>query len=64
MAKSVLIERPFGKPIVRNDEVTIVRVALENAVSVAGTLLLTEATLTIVPEPPRATSAGAATAYG
>jgi chaperonin GroEL len=29
------------------------RIALENAVSVAGTLLLTEATLTDVPEPPR-----------
>ncbi len=33
------------------DPTKVVRVALENAVSVAGTLLLTEATLTEVPEP-------------
>jgi chaperonin GroEL len=33
------------------DPTKVVRVALENAVSVAGTLLLTEATLTDVPEP-------------
>jgi chaperonin GroEL len=34
------------------DPAKVVRLALENAVSVAGTLLLTEATLTEVPEPP------------
>jgi chaperonin GroEL len=33
------------------DPTKVVRVALENAVSVAGTLLLTEATLTEVREP-------------
>jgi len=33
------------------DPTKVVRVALENAVSVAGVLLLTEATLTEVPEP-------------
>jgi chaperonin GroEL len=33
------------------DPTKVVRVALENAVSVAGTLLLTEATMTRVPEP-------------
>ncbi len=33
------------------DPTKVVRVALENAVSVAGTLLLTEATLTEIPEP-------------
>jgi chaperonin GroEL len=33
------------------DPTKVVRVALENAVSVAGTLLLTEATLTELPEP-------------
>ena len=33
------------------DPTEVVRVALENAVSVAGTLLLTEATLTEIPEP-------------
>jgi chaperonin GroEL len=33
------------------DPTKVVRIALENAVSVAGTLLLTEATLTDVPEP-------------
>jgi len=32
------------------DPTKVVRVALENAVSVASTLLLTEATLTEVPE--------------
>jgi chaperonin GroEL len=31
----------------------VVRVALENAVSVASVLLLTEATMTEIPEPPR-----------
>jgi chaperonin GroEL len=35
------------------DPTKVVRVALENAVSVAGVLLLTEATLTEVPEPKR-----------
>jgi chaperonin GroEL len=35
------------------DPTKVMRIALENAVSVAGTLLLTEATLTDVPEPPR-----------
>ena len=33
------------------DPVKVVRLALENAVSVAGVLLLTEATMTEVPEP-------------
>jgi chaperonin GroEL len=37
------------------DPTKVVRVALENAVSVAGVLLLTEATLTDVPEPKRET---------
>jgi chaperonin GroEL len=36
------------------------RIALENAVSVACTLLLTEATLTEIPEPPRAEAGSAA----
>ena len=37
------------------DPTKVVRVALENAVSVSGTLLLTEATMTEIPEPrPRA----------
>jgi chaperonin GroEL len=35
------------------DPTKVVRIALENAVSVAGVLLLTEATLTEVPEPRR-----------
>jgi len=39
------------------DPTKVMRIALENAVSVAGTLLLTEATLTDIPEPPRATPA-------
>ena len=34
------------------DPAKVVRVALENAVSVASTLLLTEATMTEIPEPP------------
>ena len=34
------------------DATKVVRCALENAVSVAGTLLLTEATMTDIPEPP------------
>jgi chaperonin GroEL len=33
------------------DATKVVRLALENAVSVAGTLLLTEATLTEIPKP-------------
>ena len=33
------------------DATKVVRVALENAVSVAGVLLLTEATMTDLPEP-------------
>jgi chaperonin GroEL len=37
------------------DPTKVVRIALENAVSVAGVLLLTEATLTEVPEPKRGT---------
>ena len=37
------------------DPTKVVRVALENAVSVASILLLTEATMTIIPEPPAAT---------
>jgi chaperonin GroEL len=37
------------------DPTKVVRIALENAVSVAGVLLLTEATLTDVPEPQRET---------
>jgi chaperonin GroEL len=40
------------------DPTKVVRVALENAVSVAGVLLLTEATMTEVPEP-KAKAAGA-----
>lgn len=35
------------------DPTKVVRIALENAVSVAGTLLLTEATLTEIPEEPK-----------
>jgi chaperonin GroEL len=34
------------------DPTKVVRVAVENAVSVASTLLLTEATMTDAPEPP------------
>ena len=33
------------------DPTKVVRIALENAVSVAGVLLLTEATMTEIPEP-------------
>ena len=40
------------------DPTKVVRVALENAVLVASTLLLTEATLTEIPEPKRAPPAG------
>jgi chaperonin GroEL len=35
------------------DPVKVVRIAIENAVSVAGVLLLTEATMTEIPEPPK-----------
>ena len=35
------------------DATKVVRVALENAVSVASTLLLADATLTEIPEPPQ-----------
>jgi chaperonin GroEL len=35
------------------DPTEVVRIALENAVSVAGVLLLTEATMTEIPEPAR-----------
>ena len=38
------------------DPAKVVRVALENAVSVASLLLLTEATMTEIPEPPKARS--------
>ena len=38
------------------DPTKVVRIAVENAVSVASVLLLTEATLTEVPEPKRETS--------
>ncbi len=44
------------------DATKVTRVALENAVSVAGTLLLTEATLTEIPEAEKAGPAGAAEA--
>ena len=36
------------------DPTKVVRIALENAVSVAGVLLLTEATITELPEPEKA----------
>ncbi|MBS1118093.1 MAG: groEL [Deltaproteobacteria bacterium] len=39
------------------DPTKVVRLALENAVSVAGVLLLSEATMTEPPEPPRAAAA-------
>ena len=41
------------------DPMKVVRLALENAVSVAGVLLLTEATMTEIPEPKEQTPAGA-----
>ncbi len=44
------------------DATKVARVALENAVSVAGTLLLTEATLTEIPETKRTTGLGPAEA--
>ncbi|HVZ34626.1 MAG TPA: chaperonin GroEL, partial [Polyangiaceae bacterium] len=47
------------------DPTKVVRTALQNAVSVASVLLLTEATLTEVPEPPKpAASAGREPSYG
>jgi chaperonin GroEL len=46
------------------DPTKVVRTALENAVSVASLLLLTEATMTEVPEPPKAAPAGREPAYG
>jgi chaperonin GroEL len=39
------------------DPTKVVRVALENAVSVAGVLLLTEATMTDLPEPKKESAA-------
>jgi chaperonin GroEL len=44
------------------DPTKVVRLALENAVSVAGVLLLTEATMTEVPEPEAKTASAAADA--
>ena len=41
------------------DPTKVVRIALENAVSVASTLLLTEATMTDIPEPKREAAGGA-----
>jgi chaperonin GroEL len=46
------------------DATKVVRTALENAVSVASILLLTEATLTELPEPPKAPGAARESAYG
>jgi chaperonin GroEL len=40
------------------DPTKVVRIALENAVSVAGVLLLTEATMTELPEPKKERGAG------
>jgi chaperonin GroEL len=45
------------------DPTKVVRLALENAVSVAGVLLLTEATMTEVPEPRAETQSVGADAY-
>jgi chaperonin GroEL len=45
------------------DPTKVVRLALENAVSVAGVLLLTEATMTEVPEPKTAAGAPMPEAY-
>jgi chaperonin GroEL len=45
------------------DATKVVRTALENAVSVAGILLLTEATLTEVPEPAKPAAAGREPAF-
>jgi chaperonin GroEL (HSP60 family) len=49
-SKSVLIQRSWGPLLVCNDGVTI---ALENAASIAGLLLSSEATKTVRPEPKR-----------
>ena len=46
------------------DATKVVRTALENAVSVASTLLLTEATLTDLPEPPKPTAAPREAGFG
>ena len=46
------------------DPTKVVRVALENAVSVASVLLLTEATLTEVPEPQKGTRPPSRSASG
>jgi len=51
------LDRPIRQDLVERgiiDPTKVVRIALENAVSVAGTLLLTEATMTDLPEPKRA----------
>ena len=45
------------------DPTKVVRIALENAVSVASLLLLTEATLTKIPEPKGEGAPGSAPAY-
>jgi chaperonin GroEL (HSP60 family) len=42
---------PRSKCVLIDRKTKVVRLALENAVSVAGTLLLTEATMTSIPEP-------------
>ena len=52
--KQVLFRSEAREKILRGgiiDPTKVVRVALENAVSVASVLLLTEATLTELPEP-------------
>lgn len=46
------------------DPTKVVRIALENAVSVAGVLLLTEATMTEIPEQNRQPAGGAEMALG
>ena len=45
------------------DPAKVVRIALENAVSVASLLLLTEATITELPEPPKEPAAEPEMAY-
>jgi chaperonin GroEL len=45
------------------DAVKVVRLALENAVSVSSTLLLTDATLTEIPEPASKTATGVEPEY-
>jgi len=65
MGSTTTQEGSFGFDAARNeyvdlvaagiiDPTKVVRMALENAVSVAGILLLTEATLTELPEPKEA----------